>query len=42
MVYDLQGRQNLAVAELRKAVELAPDNKEYKKTLKTVEKKHED
>jgi tetratricopeptide (TPR) repeat protein len=39
MVYDLQGKVELAVAELRKAVELAPDNKEFRKTLKEIEKK---
>ena len=39
MVYDLQGKTDLALAELRKAVELAPDNKEFRKTLKEVEKK---
>jgi tetratricopeptide (TPR) repeat protein len=39
MVYDLQGKTDLALAELRKAVELAPDNKEFRKTLKQVEKK---
>jgi len=39
MVYDLQGKVDLAVAELRKAVALAPDNKEFRKTLKQVEKK---
>jgi tetratricopeptide (TPR) repeat protein len=41
MVYDLQGEIELALAELRKAVELAPDNKEFRKTLKDVEKKAE-
>jgi tetratricopeptide (TPR) repeat protein len=39
MVYDLQGRTDLALAELRKAVEMAPGNKEYQKTLKNVGKK---
>jgi tetratricopeptide (TPR) repeat protein len=41
MVYDLQGKIELALAELRKAVELAPGNKEFRKTLKEVEKKIE-
>jgi tetratricopeptide (TPR) repeat protein len=39
MVYEIQGKLDLALAELRKAVELAPDNKEFQKTLKSVEKK---
>jgi tetratricopeptide (TPR) repeat protein len=39
MVYDLQGKTDLAFAELRKAVELAPHNKEFRKTLRQVEKK---
>jgi tetratricopeptide (TPR) repeat protein len=39
MVYDLQGKTDLALAELRKAVEMAPGNKEYQKTLKEVGKK---
>jgi tetratricopeptide (TPR) repeat protein len=41
MVYDLQGKVELALAELRKAVELAPHNKEFRKTLKEIEKKAE-
>jgi tetratricopeptide (TPR) repeat protein len=41
MVYDLQGETDLALAELRKAVELAPHNKEFKKTLKQVEGKQD-
>ncbi|MFH1312311.1 MAG: tetratricopeptide repeat protein [Candidatus Eisenbacteria bacterium] len=41
MVYDLQGMTDPALTELRKAVEMAPDNKEYQKTLKNVEKKQE-
>ena len=39
MVYNLQGKPDLAVAELRKAVDLAPKNKEFRKTLREVEKK---
>jgi len=39
MVYDLQGKTNLAVAELEEAVRLDPKNKEYQKTLKEVKKK---
>jgi tetratricopeptide (TPR) repeat protein len=39
MVYDIQGKPELAVEELRKAVELAPDNKQFRKTLKDTEKK---
>lgn len=42
MVYDLQGKTDLALAELRTAVELAPHNKEFKKTLKEVERKQKD
>lgn len=39
MVYDLQGRRDEALAELRKAVELSPGNKQYRDTLKDVEKR---
>ena len=42
MVYDIQGKTDLALAELRLAVELAPHNKEFKRTLKAVERKLED
>jgi tetratricopeptide (TPR) repeat protein len=41
MVYDLQGRTDLALAELRKAVEMAPENRDYQETLKTVTKRTE-
>ncbi len=41
MVYDLQGKLELAVTELRKAVELEPSNKEFRQTLREVEKKIE-
>lgn len=39
MVYDLQGRRDEALAELRKAVDLSPGNKQYRDTLKDVEKR---
>ncbi len=39
MVYEIQGKLDLALAELRKAVELAPQNREFQKTLKDVAKK---
>jgi tetratricopeptide (TPR) repeat protein len=39
MVYDLQGRREDALAELHKAVDLSPDNKQYRGTLKDVEKR---
>jgi tetratricopeptide (TPR) repeat protein len=39
MACDLQGRREEALAELREAVRLAPDVKQYKDTLKDVEKK---
>jgi tetratricopeptide (TPR) repeat protein len=39
MVYDLQGKTDLAVAELEEAVRLDPKSKEYQKTLKEVKKK---
>jgi tetratricopeptide (TPR) repeat protein len=42
MVYDIQGRTDLALQELRTAVELAPNNKEFRKTLEEVEKKARD
>jgi tetratricopeptide (TPR) repeat protein len=42
MVYDLQGRPELAVEEMRRAVELAPDNRDFRKTLKETEKKLEE
>ena len=41
MVYSLQGRIDPALAELRKAVEMAPDNRDYQETLKSVAKKAE-
>jgi len=39
MVYDLQGKTDLAVAEMEEAVRLDPKSKEYQKTLKEVKKK---
>ncbi len=39
MVYDLQGKKELALMELKKAVELEPNDKQFKKTLKEVQKK---
>lgn len=39
MVYDLQGKTDLAIAELEEAVRLGPKNKDYKKTLKKLKKK---
>jgi tetratricopeptide (TPR) repeat protein len=39
MVYDLQGKTDLAVAELEEAVRLDPKSKEYQRTLKEVKKK---
>ena len=42
MVYEIQGKLDLALVELRKAVELAPHNKEFQKTLKEVRKKAEE
>lgn len=39
MVYDLQGKGNLAIAELKEAVRLDPKNKEFKSTLEKVKKK---
>ena len=39
MVYDLQGKTDLAIAELEEALKLDPKNKRYKKTLKEVRKK---
>lgn len=39
MVYDLQGKTDLAIAELEKALKLDPKNKDYKKTLKKLKKK---
>jgi len=39
MVYDLQGKTDLALKELKKAVELEPESESFKKTLKEVEKK---
>jgi len=38
-VYDLEGKRDSALVELRKAVELAPKFKLYKTTLEEVEKK---
>lgn len=42
MVYDIQGKTDLAITELRMAVELAPHNKDFRRTLKEVERKLED
>ncbi len=39
MVYDLQGKTDLAIAELEEALKLDSKNKEYKKTLKELKKK---
>jgi len=39
MVYDLQGKRDLAITELEEAVRLDPKSKEFKKTLKEVKKK---
>jgi tetratricopeptide (TPR) repeat protein len=39
MVYDLQGKTDLAIVELEEAVRLAPKKKDYQKTLKEVKKK---
>ncbi len=39
MVYDLQGKVDLAIAETEKAVHLDPESKEYKNTLKELKKK---
>ncbi len=39
MVYDLQGKTDLAIAELEEAVRLAPKKKDYQKTLKEVRNK---
>jgi tetratricopeptide (TPR) repeat protein len=39
MVYDLQGKKDLAIAELEEALKLDSKNKEYKKTLKELKKK---
>ena len=39
MVYDLQGKTDLAIAELEEALKLDPKNKTYKKTLKKLKKK---
>lgn len=39
MVYDLQGKTDLAIAELEEALKLDPKNKDYKKTLKKLKKK---
>jgi len=39
MIYDLQGKRELALAELNQAVSMDPKNKEYKKTLEEVKKK---
>jgi len=39
MVYDLQGKEDLAIAELEEAVRLDPKNKEFKSTLEKVKKK---
>jgi tetratricopeptide (TPR) repeat protein len=39
MIYDLQGKKELALSELNLAVSMDPKNKEYKKTLEEVKKK---
>jgi len=39
IVYDLQRKRNLALMELKKAVEFEPNNQEFKKTLQEVQKK---
>ncbi|MFQ6032087.1 MAG: tetratricopeptide repeat protein, partial [Candidatus Zixiibacteriota bacterium] len=39
MVYDLQGKIDLAIAELEEALKLDPKNKTYKKTLRELKKK---
>ncbi len=39
MVYDLQGKKDLALVELNQAVSMDPKSKEYKKTLEEVKKK---
>jgi tetratricopeptide (TPR) repeat protein len=38
-VYDLQGKRDSSLVELRKAVDLAPNVKQFKESLKQVEKK---
>jgi tetratricopeptide (TPR) repeat protein len=42
MVYEIQGRLDLALEQVQTAVELAPHNKEFRKTLKSLEKKAEE
>lgn len=39
MVYDLQGKVDLAIVETEKAAQLDPESKEYKKALKELKKK---
>lgn len=39
MVYDLQGKTDLAIAETEEALKLDPKSKTYKKTLKELKKK---
>ncbi len=39
MVYDLQGKRDSSLVELRQAVRLAPGNKQFKDALKQAEKK---
>ncbi len=39
MVYNLQGKKELALQETKKALELEPDNQEFKKTLQELQKK---
>lgn len=39
MVYDLQGKTDLAIAEVEEAIKLDPKNENYKKTLKELKKK---
>jgi tetratricopeptide (TPR) repeat protein len=39
IIYDLQGKRELALSELNLAVSLDPESKEYKKTLDEVKKK---
>jgi tetratricopeptide (TPR) repeat protein len=39
MIYDLQGKREMALSELNLAVSMDPKSKEYKKTLEEVKKK---
>ena len=40
MIYDLQGKRELALAELNLALSMDPKNKDYKKTLEEVKKRN--